>query len=52
LVLSDLIGLDARFQPRFARRYVEGHALVRESINRFARDVRTADFPARAEVLA
>jgi 3-methyl-2-oxobutanoate hydroxymethyltransferase len=52
LVLSDLLGLDARFQPRFARRYVEGHELVREAINRFARDVRTAEFPARAEVLA
>lgn len=52
LVLSDLLGLDARFQPRFARRYVQGHSLVSEAINRFARDVRTAEFPARAEVLA
>jgi 3-methyl-2-oxobutanoate hydroxymethyltransferase len=52
LVLSDLLGLDARFQPRFARRYIDGHELVREAINRFARDVRTAEFPARAEVLA
>ena len=52
LVLSDLLGLDSRFQPRFARRYLEGHQLVRDAINRFARDVRTAEFPARAEVLA
>jgi 3-methyl-2-oxobutanoate hydroxymethyltransferase len=52
LVLSDLLGLDARFQPRFARRYLEGHELVRDAINQFARDVRTAAFPARAEVLA
>jgi 3-methyl-2-oxobutanoate hydroxymethyltransferase len=52
LVLSDLLGLDPRFQPRFARRYLEGHELVRDAINRFARDVRTSDFPARAEVLA
>ena len=52
LVLSDLLGLDAQFQPRFARRYLEGHELVRGAINRFARDVRTAEFPARAEVLA
>jgi 3-methyl-2-oxobutanoate hydroxymethyltransferase len=52
LVLSDLLGLDARFQPRFARRYVEGHELVRDAINRFARDVRASEFPARAEVLA
>ena len=52
LVLSDLLGLDARFQPRFARRYLDGHALVRDAINRYAQDVRTAAFPARAEVLA
>jgi 3-methyl-2-oxobutanoate hydroxymethyltransferase len=52
LVLSDLLGLDARFQPRFARRYLEGHEVVRDAINQFARDVRTAAFPARAEVLA
>ena len=52
LVLSDLLGLDARFQPRFARRYLEGHELVRNAINHFARDVRAAEFPARAEVLA
>ena len=52
LVWSDLLGLDARFQPRFARRYVEGHELVRDAIDRFARDVRSAEFPARAEVLA
>jgi 3-methyl-2-oxobutanoate hydroxymethyltransferase len=52
LVLSDLLGLDARFQPRFARRYLDGHTLVREAIEHFVRDVRTAEFPARAEVIA
>ena len=52
LVLSDLLGFDGHFQPRFARRYIEGHELVRNAINRFARDVRTAAFPNRAEVLA
>jgi 3-methyl-2-oxobutanoate hydroxymethyltransferase len=52
LVLTDLLGLDARFRPRFARRYVDGHAVVLEALNAFARDVRAARFPARAEVLA
>lgn len=52
LVLSDLLGLDARFQPRFARKYLDGHATVRDAIDRFARDVRAAGFPAREEVLA
>lgn len=52
LVLSDLLGLDARFRPRFARRYLDGHALVREAVDRFARDVRAAEFPALEEVPA
>lgn len=52
LVLTDLLGLDARFRPRFARRYADGHAVVREAVNAFARDVRAARFPAREEVLA
>ena len=52
LVLSDLLGLDPQFRPRFARRYAEGHALVRDAVNRFAREVRAAQFPAREEVLA
>lgn len=52
LVLADLLGLDAAFQPRFARRYMEGHTVVQEAMNAFARDVRAARFPAREEVLA
>lgn len=52
LVLSDLLGMDAQFQPRFVRRYAQGHELVRDAVNRFAGDVRAAQFPAREEVLA
>ena len=52
LVLSDLLGLDGRFQPKFARRYLAGHELVRDVVDQFARDVRVAKFPAREEVLA
>lgn len=52
LVLADLLGLDAAFRPRFARRYLEGHVLVRDSLNAFVRDVRAARFPAPEEVLA
>jgi 3-methyl-2-oxobutanoate hydroxymethyltransferase len=51
LVLSDLLGLDAEFQPRFARRYLAGHQLIRDALNEFGRDVRAAKFPAREEVL-
>jgi 3-methyl-2-oxobutanoate hydroxymethyltransferase len=52
LVLADLLGLDAAFRPRFARRYVEGHAVVLGAVNTFVGDVRAARFPAREEVLA
>jgi 3-methyl-2-oxobutanoate hydroxymethyltransferase len=52
LVLSDLLGLDPEFRPRFARRYLDGAATVRDAINRFAADVRAAQFPAPEEVLA
>jgi 3-methyl-2-oxobutanoate hydroxymethyltransferase len=52
LVLSDLLGFDARFQPRFARRYCDGADTVVNAVNAFARDVRGARFPAGTEVLA
>jgi 3-methyl-2-oxobutanoate hydroxymethyltransferase len=52
LVLTDLLGLDARFRPRFARRYQEGHEAALGAVNAFVRDVRAARFPAREEVLA
>jgi 3-methyl-2-oxobutanoate hydroxymethyltransferase len=52
LVLNDLLGLDAGFRPRFARRYLDGHGEILAALNAYARDVRGARFPARAEVLA
>jgi len=52
LVLNDLLGLDAGFRPRFARRYRNGHEDILAALNEFAGDVRAARFPAREEVLA
>lgn len=52
LVLNDLLGLDATFRPKFSRRYLDGHGTVLAALNDYARDVRTAGFPAREEVLA
>lgn len=52
LVLTDLLGLDERFHPGFARTYLDGAALVRDAVNRYARDVRTAGFPSGREVPA
>jgi 3-methyl-2-oxobutanoate hydroxymethyltransferase len=52
LVVTDLLGMDAQFQPRFARKYLDGHSLMTEAINHYAGDVRSGKFPAREEVLA
>ncbi len=52
LVLTDLLGLDPDFRPRFARRYRDGYADVLTAVNEYARDVRGARFPAQGEVLA
>jgi 3-methyl-2-oxobutanoate hydroxymethyltransferase len=52
LVLSDLLGLDSQFQPRFARRYCDGAATVVAALNAFVGDVRAARFPAGREILA
>jgi 3-methyl-2-oxobutanoate hydroxymethyltransferase len=51
LVLHDLLGLQAEFRPRFARRYAEGHDVVRHALTRYMADVRAARFPAREEIL-
>ncbi len=50
LVLSDLLGLDPVFRPRFARRYLDGAEVVTRAVNAFTRDVRSARFPAGAEI--
>ncbi|MBP7141940.1 MAG: 3-methyl-2-oxobutanoate hydroxymethyltransferase [Opitutaceae bacterium] len=52
VVLNDLLGLDASFRPRFARRYLDGSTEILAALNDYARDVRGARFPAREEMLA
>jgi 3-methyl-2-oxobutanoate hydroxymethyltransferase len=49
LVYHDLLGLEERIAPRFVRRYAELGLLSRESIARFADDVRAGRFPAPEE---
>lgn len=45
LVLHDLLGLNETFQPRFVRRYLDGHTLIREALEGYADDVRSTNFP-------
>ncbi len=52
LVLTDLLGLDAAFHPKFVRRYLAGHEAMLGAVNAFAGDVRAGKFPGGEEVLA
>lgn len=49
LVSHDMLGLFTRFRPRFVRRYAEIAELMREAFTRYAKDVRTGDFPGEDE---
>ena len=52
LVVTDLLGLDAQFKPRFARRYLDGAALITSALDHYARDVKSGGFPAAPETVA
>ena len=45
LVLHDILGLDERVQPGFARRYMDGAGQVRDALDVFCRDGRARTFP-------
>lgn len=49
LVLQDLLGLNTSFKPRFVRSYLDGAALVKEALDRFDREVKSAEFPSSKE---
>ncbi len=45
LVFHDLVGLFSGFAPKFAKRYAEAGALIRDAIARYAAEVREGTFP-------
>jgi 3-methyl-2-oxobutanoate hydroxymethyltransferase len=49
LVLHDILGLSPDFQPRFARRFAAGAAVVRNAAEGFAKAVRDGEFPSPGE---
>jgi 3-methyl-2-oxobutanoate hydroxymethyltransferase len=46
LVYQDLLGLDARFRPRFVKRYAELDGVVSEAVGAYVREVKSGAFPA------
>ena len=52
LVLTDIMGMDDRFRPRFARRYFDGHGAMTQAVRSFVEDVRRTRFPSPEEVVA
>lgn len=45
LVLQDMLGLNPNFSPTFLKKYLQGHALVTESINQYVEEVKKSIFP-------
>ncbi|MDF1874399.1 3-methyl-2-oxobutanoate hydroxymethyltransferase [Sulfurimonas sp. SAG-AH-194-I05] len=45
LVFSDMLGLFEAFTPKFVKKYMDGASLVRKSVEEYAAQVRTKEFP-------
>lgn len=45
LVLHDLLGMNASFQPKFVKRYAELERIITEALSEYAGEVRTGAFP-------
>lgn len=52
LVINDLLGMDASFQPRFARKYDVLSDRITEAVNHYCADVNDRTFPAVGEYTA
>jgi 3-methyl-2-oxobutanoate hydroxymethyltransferase len=45
LVLQDLLGADPDFNPKFLKKYLNIHGLIKDAINQYCQDVDTKLFP-------
>lgn len=52
LVTHDVLGLFERFQPKFAKRYVDLSAAIRQAASEFRREVQERTFPGAEHVFA
>jgi len=45
LVMHDLLGINSDFHPRFVRKYLDLHTLIKEAVGHYHRDVKEGKFP-------
>jgi len=50
LVIHDIIGLYSKFTPKFAKRYADVSAIIKQSLEKYTGDVRSGDFPAEQNI--
>ncbi len=49
LVINDILGLDSKFQPPFARRYMDADQMISRAVEGYCEDVREGEYPAEGE---
>jgi len=49
LVINDILGMDSRFQPPFARRYMDGDQMIARAVEGYCEDVREGEYPSEGE---
>ena len=51
LVLQDLLGMSNKFNPSFARKYLNGYDVIKNAIDNFHDDVKRGSFPLKKEII-
>lgn len=49
LVLQDMLGMTKAFSPKFLRKYFDGFNVIKNALNEYNADVKTANFPSEVE---
>ena len=49
LVLQDLLGVNATFNPKFLKKYMDGFNLIKDALNNYDLDVKENSFPSENE---
>ncbi len=49
LVLQDMLGMSDDFSPKFLKKYMDGHRLIKEALNTYHSEVVSAKFPTAKE---